>query len=220
MAQLPSEDIQRFLADIRAQKAQLPMFFETGFDAKMALERWRTLTDLEACLSSPNVDEEALKALLKTRWTRIRGTALAYTEQPFDSVNQLCYAIAQKLAPLPSTIEELNALPVGVGPYFLLMPSLVVAADVGYDNIHNLRLHEFVLSDDDTRYIPIVDCLSDARTNDDGDLRHVVSKTNDEFPKLTPTEVARVVNHSKYTNDYYCTIQAFRPFNHEVQQWL
>ena len=92
---------------------------------------------------------------------------------PNSPINQLYLEIAKNLSPIP---EDPNDLKRGIGPYFLLMPSLCASCDAVGDNIHNLKLHQFVLSDDQSLYIPIESCLNNAEASQNIQLKHMVSK--------------------------------------------
>lgn len=152
--------------------------------------------------------KEALKQLLFDRWQEIKGTSQAYCTQPRDPLNQLCLALALFIAPLPDDLSECDDWAVGEGPYFVLMPDLEACNDIVLStNIHQYKLHEFILSEDSKRYIPLFDALSyffnltfkkpvhmvftEAQMAD-----NAIDKKNDP---LTDSEIAQLTNHSEIT---------------------
>lgn len=172
--------------------------------ALMDHENALTLKAINDCLYS-NVSEDQLekniKKLLADRWERIRNTPLDYTHNPDNIINRLCIELANALEPLPKTPEEIDELKAGYGPYFLLMPSLEAGIDIAGRNIHQLQLHQFILSDDERLPIPLQDCLDYAVTQE---LKHIVCKNPDEpdYPLLSSNEVERIANHSAAVRNY------------------
>ena len=158
------------------QRALTRYSVSSDLDASMMLEHSRALDELENLWADPNELESNLKTWLAQRWERIGNSALSYTQQPDDPMNRLCLSIAKQLSPLPNNPEALDRLPPQVGPYFLLMPSLKASFDTAGNNIHRYALHQFVLSDDKTVFIPIVPCLECAHASDDGILKQVVAQ--------------------------------------------
>lgn len=179
---------------------------DTPFDKCLQLERQMTLNELEACFT---LQGEALVARLKeffsTRWKRIQGSGFSYTHMPSNALNQLCYNIAQELSPLPESEEEIDALSVGEGPYFLLMPTLKTASDIYGTNIHHFALRELIISDNGDVFIPIERCLSRAAISDTGELEHIVSET-EEYRPLSEREAQGVIDSSEAAKSYYQAI--------------
>ncbi|MDR3442051.1 MAG: ankyrin repeat domain-containing protein [Legionella sp.] len=172
-------------------------------------ENQLTLNEIEACLTDSKPEELHLKLthLLSERWERTRNTNMCYTQQPNNLVNQLCLAIAKTIAPPATNEEEIAALALNTGPYCLLMPSLKNTEDVYGENIHSIGLHEFVLSDNECVFIPLAQCVHQASISDEGLLRQVVA-IDGNYPKLTPSEIERVTQHSKQAKELYDAIIA------------
>jgi hypothetical protein len=119
-------------------------------DEIVKFENELTLRELDECLSSSASEkelEENLKKFLAIRWERIRHSTASYTNNPLNEVNLLCLELANILSPLPEKKEDYSRMDMGEGPYFLLMPSLTVCETLYGDNIHQFKLHEFILSD-------------------------------------------------------------------------
>ncbi|CEG56119.1 ankyrin repeat domain-containing protein [Legionella fallonii] len=173
-------------------------------------ENQLTLAEIELCFSTSSPDKLCanLAILLANRWERIRHSTASYTRQPFNKVNQLCLTLAHLVSPLPKNREDYDKLRQGEGPYFVIMPSLKAYETVYYDNIHQLKLHEFVLSDDEQIFIPIEECLNYAIESNSGELTHLVS-TTDRYPKLSPSELDRVIHHFPQVANYYKVIDSF-----------
>ena len=173
------------------------------------LENKITLGEIESCFFSCfgsnyllkenlNLLKENLTKLLANRWQRIRGTRHSYNNSPNDPINQLCLELAKKISPIPDTEDEINELEHGQGPYFLLMPSLKASMDIYQDNIHNLALHQFILTDDQAIFIPIEDCLNLFSESDHGALTHTVTAQDGDgtYNQLSQAETQRVIHHS------------------------
>jgi ankyrin repeat protein len=172
------------------------------------LESLLTLHQIENIFLMPTENQYAeFVKFLAERWQRIRGTALCYTLAPNHPVNKLCIDIAKKISPLPHSPEYINQLADKQGPYFLLMPSLLIGTDVYGENIHLLEFHEFILSDGEQFFIPIQQCLTDASLSDHGDLRHQC-KIHGENP-LSTGEIQRLRNHSVVVNQAYQALVRF-----------
>lgn len=108
-----------------------------------------------------NQKKECLKQILAQRWMDIKGTKYSYCEQPRDLFNQLCLAVALYISPLPEDLSDCDDWQVGQGPYFVLMPTLEACNDIVLNsNIHQYQLQEFILSEDNKRYIPVYDVLN------------------------------------------------------------
>lgn len=168
------------------------------------------LNKFEALLSS-NTEESQIKEELKqwliARWDDIKGSSQTYCLQPHEPLNQLCLALALYIHPLPEDLDDCDDWDVDEGPYFILMPDLKACKDIAGTNIHQFQLHEFILSEQGTRYIPIVDTLqyflegsskkplhmvfTDEQMND-----AEVDKTNDP---LVEVELEWLTHHSELT---------------------
>lgn len=184
---------------------------DDGPEAVGRFENKLTLDALWACLweqsQSPAACSAQLIDVLLQRWERIRGSNMCYTQQPSNPVNRLCLELAQAIAPPATTAVEIEALDPQTGPYFLLMPSLTVSEDVSFANIHELKLSQFVLSDDQQAYIPIVDCIKQASIDEDPRLHHMVL-INGRSPLLTASEIDRVTQHSIEATQLYEAVVA------------
>ncbi|KTC64923.1 ankyrin repeat-containing protein (plasmid) [Legionella adelaidensis] len=155
---------------------------------------------------------EKVITFFKQRWDRIRGTYCAYTEKHHEVIlnytNMFCLDIARVLSDIPDDIYD---LPPGEGPYFILMPTLQVDKDITNCNIHEYRLHEFVLSDDDTLFIPVYTTLAYAEGSATGKPCHLCTTDPEmkKFSSLSPSELKRVTHHSQYAQNYYQCIQSY-----------
>jgi ankyrin repeat protein len=182
-------------------------------DALIEFESKLTLKELKDCLAVVADDqshlEQSLKNLLAARWERIRKTPSCYTQAPFNPVNCLCLELANILAPLPNEPDEIDNLLINQGPYFLLMPSLAAAKDISGANIHQYKLHQFVLSDDERLFMPLQLCLNYA-VDRQQDIMHAVSTVESaglaDYEKLSPTEIERISNHSTVAQEYLASI--------------
>lgn len=177
-------------------------------DFVIKYENELTLSEIKACVedvSTTKEFEQSLKTILAARWKRICHTPMCYTQAPFNPVNRFCLDLANQLSPLPNTQDEIADLTIGEGPYFILMPSLGVATDVSGANIHEYKLHQFVLSDDARLFIPLQLCLDYATDRQQG-FTHVTSTDINQYPILTPTEQERISNHSTPVYDYLQSI--------------
>ncbi len=175
---ISASEVTIFLNEIEAIKLALQENAQIKKSAEQSLfdlESWLVLSKIERCLNGDDRDNK-LKQLLAQRWEIIRGSHLCYTLSPRSPINQLCINLASALSPLPSTEKEIDQLKSGEGPYFVLMPSLEASRDAFGTNIHNFALHQFVLSDDQSRFIPITTCLDNAVNAKDSALKHTVSK--------------------------------------------
>jgi len=186
---------------------------ETTPDKLNQFENKLTLAEIEYCLSiKEKVDlSERLCAVLAQRWERIRTSSMSYTESPLNIVNQFCLDLAKELYTIPKTEKEIDELPDCEGPYFILMPSLSVSTDVIGSNIHNLTLQQFILSDDEKIFIPILPILERAAISDNGEFEHYVSM-NGSFLKLSDEELNRLKHHSAIIEEYVLAIEQLNEF--------
>ncbi len=181
MGTLTQTDIESISTKIKAIRAYLnTKTINSELEASIAIEQSLTLDELDTCLATHGVEAQdgdlatALKALLAQRWERIRHSPLNYTQRPSDPINLLCLHIANQIEPIPNNKNDIDQLAPGIGPYFLLMPSLTAWKDSYGANIHNFALYQFALSDNQTVFIPIEPCLVDAMESDTGQLKHMV----------------------------------------------
>jgi ankyrin repeat protein len=175
----------------------------TTMDRVIDFENRLTLNDIKHCLENTDEDliPEAIKRLLAVRWERIKSTPLSYTEAPFNEINCLCVELAKIISPLPDTQDELDELQIGEGPYFQLMPTLAVAQDISLTNIHEYKLDQFILSDDNSVFIPLKLCLDYSKDRQEG-LFHVASNDDANYTALSSNEIERISNHSRAVRDY------------------
>ena len=205
------ETIEHYIREIESIKLILTDQSDVSPSEKFGqYENRLTIEQIESCLLSYSGDElnESLRELLSTRWERIRNSYNSYTQSPHTLVNTLCLDLAKKLSPLPEDADVIDELGPRVGPYFLLMPSLTASKDIYGSNIHHLRLHQFILSDDGHLFIPIEACLYLASLSDEGELRHQVSES-DVYPTLSMAEVERISGHSTQVTAYYNAIEKY-----------
>lgn len=170
-----------------------------------------SLDELEACFTMAH-DEQLdarITEFLSHRWDRIRKSSMCYTQKPTNLVNQLCLDLAKALAPLPEDESSINQLPPLTGPYFLLMPSLKVSADVYGDNIHHYGLQAFILSDEENVFIPIAKCLEHAFLSDSGEFQHIASEDMHTYDLLSLNEEKRLCAHSTLVAEYFRAIQIY-----------
>lgn len=140
---------------------------------------------------------DALQKFFANRWERIRGTLLAYPQNPNAAANQLCLLIANNLAP-----GATNSL---------LMPTVQRLNDLSGDDDFNypgLRFQDFILSDDDKYFINIEQCLESAEEH--GKL---ISQNSDhgaldktQTNQLSSAEQKRILQHSVQVREYYTAI--------------
>lgn len=155
---------------------------------------------------------DQLKRFLANRWERIKDTNNAYPHNTHLPANQFCLLIAEALAKEDPTLNK----------YQLLMPTLETTEDEmsGID-LDELSLGSFVLSDDNTTFIPVEACLSYVSAR--GKLKILVNGTP---RKLTPSEKRRVINHSQSARDYYYSALQLYKFKNKgasvgsMVQWL
>ncbi len=202
------ENVESFKSEIKKiQKDLQQLVTKDTTDELVKFENQHTLSELNECFSSSASEkelEENLKKFLANRWNRICNSTAAYTQQPLNEVNALCLELANILDPLPADPAAYDELEFGKGPYFLLMPSLKAHQTIFGENIHHLKLNEFVLSDNAELFIPIMACLERAIHSDTGEITHVVSEPDlYQFPKLTSSELVRIKEHSPEVKKYY-----------------
>ncbi len=152
---------------------------------KVSALGWHQLDGLLKKLTSkaenPPVTKEQLQPLvdlLKERFTDIKDSPIAYCRAPHFPINLIYLKLAEYLEPI-----------FGVSRFQLLMPTLLVTVNelTGTSLTDtNLRLMDFVLSDDKTRFIEIAPCLDSAQP----ELMHT-ALFNGEKRALSPSEKTR-----------------------------
>ncbi|MCL9684846.1 ankyrin repeat domain-containing protein [Legionella maioricensis] len=209
----PIRNLPDFIEKIKKIRDSLEQLDPTNnTDALVKFENQLALDELEECLrAKPEEFNKKAAEFLATRWERIGNSSASYTQQPLNKVNLLCVELANILSPLPADPQKYDELKMGEGPYFLLMPSLVVHETLYGVNIHQLKLHEFILSDDGKLFIPIMACLKRAYESETGEMRHLMMKPGVPLfpPLLTASEIARIAQHSPMVIEYYNLIEGY-----------
>jgi hypothetical protein len=214
MKKLSVSEIENLLSQIESIRFlidEIPA--DTIPDKLNQFENELTLSEIESCLSSQDpVDlSTRLCNLLALRWEKIRSSKMCYTQSPINLVNQFCIDLAKALYPIPKTEKEIDELPEGKGPYFILMPSLKASKDVVGSNIHNLLLQQFILGYGEEIYIPLEPILERAAISDNGEFEHYVSLGQD-YPKLSEEELQRFKHHSTIIKEYIFAIEMLNGF--------
>lgn len=215
-----------FIGKIAAIRSRLDSYTPQNPKELLAWhESYASLSVLEQCFLSSNEQlEENLKHIFKTRWERIRGSYMCYTQRipghpSLSLVNNLFIDLAHVLFPLPETEKDIDKLGPGEGPYFILMPTLEIHHDVYGTNIHNFKLQEIILSDDERTVIPLINCLKQATLSDSGELRHLVC-INEYFPLLSENEIERMKRHSEAIEAYYEAVKLFIHFKFNGDKFI
>jgi len=212
MTMLNQETVQSVLDQIKSIRFLInEKILDNPGDEIDIFENNTALDELEACFTpAPHEQlEERITQFFSNRWNRIRNRSMCYTLNPCNLVNLLCLDLAKALSPLPKDESSIDELPPLTGPYFLLMPSLKVSVDAYGENIHRYRLHEFILSDDETVFIPIAKCLNRAIISDSGEFQHIVSEEIHTYDLLSVSEEKRLSRHSPLVADYMKAIDAY-----------
>lgn len=192
------------LFDIISQEVQNNRLVKEEVDDVLSvLARLLDSDTPEQVLTSDDV--KPLIEFFVKRWDRIQNTNLEYTASPNSALSQACFAVASFLAPI-----------VKKTPHQILMPTIQYTEDTLGNKLENLKLCEFVLSDDKTRFIPVLDCLDLA--SEDGELRHTIV-INGQPQLLSESERNRVINHSNETKALYQAIQKRCQFKRESQSF-
>lgn len=222
MTILHKETVQNLLAQIETLRFLINEKISSHTEDEIdKFENNLSLDELESCLTTALDDEllvHQLTQFLKNRWERISHSSMCYTEKPWNLVNLMCLDLAKTLSPLPDEESKIDQLPPLTGPYFLLMPSLRVSADVYGENIHHFGLNEFILSDDQKVFIPIEKCLAHAIISDESDFQHMVSEDIETYDLLSYNEEKRLSNHSVLVADYMKSIQAYNILRFHSQE--
>lgn len=190
------------IAQLAARSTLKPV--PAGTDFLAALESIYTY-DKILSLVTPNPGEtldnevsatkmEDIRRFFAERWEVIRDTKLAYPHYTNLQANRLCVQLAQIAAPY---LE-------GHCAFQLLMPTLTeTTSSITYTDLNETGLHTFVLGDDDTSFIEVLECLSSVSGL--GVLYHT-SKVDVETRRavlLTESEQHRVINHTPEALKYY-----------------
>lgn len=122
---------------------------------------------------------------LSERWKRIQNTDAIYSHRYQSHINQVCISLA-------TIISNITHTPINK----LLMPTLNMI------NPDELTLNKVVLSDDNSRFIDVCQCLELAHEKFDARLKHTYP-ANGSLTPLTEGERLRVVKHSQYSQRYY-----------------
>ncbi|MDR3492595.1 MAG: hypothetical protein P4M12_11260 [Gammaproteobacteria bacterium] len=176
------------------------------------LERKATIKKIDFLLLKQG-DKEATKEnlqpiidLLSQRWNVVRGTDLAYVYSFRSSITSIYLKIAEILSPI---LHEHK--------YKILMPTIstkneVSFADLNEDDVESiengnkaLQLHEFILSDDDSTLINVLECLQFAK--EDMQLKHTHILMKNKMKLLSESEKERVINHTLQSQAHYEAMQ-------------
>lgn len=182
---------------------------KSTFDVKL-LDLLLTVDTLSQLIESAPTEDEAnainlepFKQFLARRWECIKNSAFSYyvTKCP---AHELCISLADAMEGVLKTPK-----------YLLLMPSIThVDNEMTATNIGdaNLQLHQFILNEDNSRFIEVFPCLEAAE--EDGILKHTSifadAKESDLAPgakKLSKTEQQWIIQHSTATSNYYNSMQ-------------
>jgi len=170
------------------------------------LESQRSIHELMYLLaeythSSLEVTEENVGPFfnfLRKRWERIQNTDAIYSHRYYTHANQICIKLANYFATVTS-----------FKPYELLMPSLT-KREYDYDE----KLNTVILSDDNKTLIDVFQCLQEAHTKKNTQLKHTHPVCNKEC--LSELERDRVIKHSSFATHYWDAISrkkaSFREF--------
>lgn len=158
-----------------------------------------SLSELERILKDITTYQNKLQPVIDffaRRCQRILMTDLIYPHSPNSPANAILLGIAQKLQRFFPNLSVLQ----------ILMPTVEVLDNIatGTRFAEPLKLHEFIISQDNKRFIEVIPCLEFAL--DDGDLKHT-SLYNNARQGLIKEEAERVIAHTRYTRQFYQTIQ-------------
>lgn len=186
--------IASFLADAQSNKESADLA-ET-IERKISISALTNLLKAYQSSSDQEANAENMKPLidfLNDRWMRIRFSQMAYPYSEQLPLNKLALELASNLT---------NIVKNESGRYGLLMPTITVTYNAISDtrlSDKTLKLHQFVLSDDQTRFIDVAECLESFRKT--GSWVQTSMSDGKTIP-LTPNEIKRVINHSVLTWDY------------------
>ena len=142
---------------------------------------------------------------LDRRWELIQGTNLIYPCDRLASINKLCLTLASALSQ-SGVIKE--------NDYQLMMPTVMDQEDLVGNSFsqNDLKLHEFILSDDNTHFITLAACFQRIEMEtDEVRFRYTSDFTDPETKKikfLTDSEENRVIYYSPETKKYFEAIQS------------
>lgn len=192
------EELSGYIAAVEAGISEAD--FANFKNPQLCFEEYReSLLELKNLLKDQRTLEQGLLPLrwyLAKRFQRIINTDIVYPHAPLHPLNLICISLAKKLSP----IFKISYLQ-------LLIPTVEVLENpiTGTSFDEPLQLHEFVLSQDNKRFIEIKPCLDCAV--EDGDLKHT-SLYNDKQQGLSKEEAERVRLHSAQTRAFYQQITA------------
>lgn len=238
--QAPKENLNTLCLDIAKALYPLPAIIPTTQTTIETVTETAIIIAMQTTLKA--TDEPASETTIKT-------TIEEATKSMTDEVTKVAIAAAINSAmkrspntPIPIITERAKIaakddmkafteveraidtrLPFREGPYFLLMPSLEADKDAANTNIHNFKLHEFVLSDRQDLFIPVAICLEMARFSEKCVFTHQVAKPADLQPqknaegriinpdpyrcRLSSSEINRVAYHSEASEQYFRAIK-------------
>ncbi|MDR3491318.1 MAG: hypothetical protein P4M12_04640 [Gammaproteobacteria bacterium] len=170
-------------------------------DFQITLRELQYLISQSSHLEATPENLKGFKDFLANRWEYVRKTDLSYPHRMNINTNIICWLLANDIASVLSST-----------PYNLLMPSMQHPInEVTLNDWNDLQLHEFILNDDETRFIEVADCIQYAE--DDGILKYTSLFPALEQPGLesgikllSETEKHRVIFHSPEATAYYVAL--------------
>lgn len=148
--------------------------------------------------SKPKEEQDTLPhpaaVFFEKHWKRIRGTDLAYTNATKSPLHLAYLELAEHFAPQLKTDR-----------YSLLMPTIKMKESIFTTQLSDptLELWQFILDDNDERFIEVFSCLKSAEES--GVLLHQAIDAKKE-EKLTGPEQDRLIHHSDMAFRYYSAI--------------
>lgn len=195
-----------FIADIDKKYQEIKLPNITNHDQFGQIEFRLSYVELGTLLNqikesnlNEEVNIETLKPIiqfLQQRWERIKDTPYSY---PYNSNNQLNAFILSLANKIMEAIPNLN----NGGRYQLMMPTVSVPynemTDTNFSD-PDLKLEQFIISEDGTRFIEIADCIDYYATT--GNFIQCSTNKNEQI-QLTQREKKQVVQHSPITMECY-----------------
>lgn len=192
------------------------------YQIAIALDRQYTIRALEELFYRLGESQVTLgrvlefKAVLTERAKRVIGTDRIYMHATSDPLNRLCEKLAEELV---------SSLLIRACKLKLLLPMIETKNDMDLvdldeseaesDPDDRMRMHEYVLGDDDKTLINVYDCL--AASTEDGKLKHTNTLANGKTKYLSATESMRVIGHSLSSRMYHESIQQLYKIKNEGQ---
>lgn len=142
---------------------------------------------------------------LSKRWDRIKDTDAIPMHNPNTLATRICWSLATHLG------VELT-----INPIKLLIPTLKVSeSDITNSKFSDLKFQEYILSDANDYPVEVTACLNYAAINR-GAFK-TTCRVGGDRRDLTPTELARVKDHSVLAQNYHKDILANKFENNDQQ---